>query len=148
MSVMQIPRRVDYGLRAAIYLAQQGPEKTCSLAEIAARQDIPRKFLEKIIQGLTHGGLVKSKRGPDGGYMLARPAAEISFRDVIEALEGPVAVNLCMDPQMSCSHLARCAMVGVWNEIQRRVMDVFAHTTLADLKAQPIANSSSLSSAA
>jgi Rrf2 family protein len=148
MSVMQIPRRVDYGLRAAIYLAQQGPETTCSLAEIATRQDIPRKFLEKIIQSLTHRGLVKSKRGPDGGYTLARPPAEISFRDVIEALEGPIAVNLCMDQRMSCSHLPRCAMVGVWIEIQRRVMDVFAHTTLADLKAEPFRGSSSLSSAA
>jgi Rrf2 family protein len=148
MSVMQIPRRVDYGLRAAIYLAQQGAEKTCSLAEIAARQGIPRKFLEKIIQSLIRGGLVKSKRGPDGGYTLARPAAMISFRDVIEALEGPVAVNLCMDPQMSCSHLPRCAMVGVWQEVQRRVMDVFSHTTLAALKAEPMPGSSSLSSAA
>ncbi len=148
MAVMQIPRRVDYGLRAAIYLAQQGAEKTCSLAEIAARQAIPRKFLEKIIQSLIRGGLVKSKRGPDGGYTLARPAAEISFRDVIEALEGPVAVNLCLDPQMSCGHLPRCAMVGVWQEVQRRVMDIFAQTNLADLRAQPAARATSLSSAA
>jgi Rrf2 family protein len=148
MSVMQVSRRVDYGLRAAIYLAGQDPEKNCSLGEIAARQDIPRKFLEKIVQGLTRGGLVRSKRGPDGGYALARPPAEVSFRDIIEALEGPIAVNLCLDQQMTCSHLPRCAMVGVWNEIQRRVMDVFANTTLADLKGRPAMNSASLSSAA
>ncbi len=148
MAVMQISRKVDYGLRAAIYLAGHDPEKSCSLGEIAAQQGIPRKFLEKIIQSLTRSGLVRSKRGADGGYALARPPAELSFRDIIEALEGPIAVNLCQDQQMTCSHLPRCAMVGVWSEIQRRVMDVFANTTLADLGGRPAVNSSSLSSAA
>src|SRR4051812_9320797 len=105
MAIMQIPKRVDYGLRAVIYLAGQVPNKKCSLSEIASTQGIPRKFLEKIIQSLVRSGLVKSKRGPDGGYALARPPAEVSFRDVIEALEGPVAVNLCMDPQMTCGQL-------------------------------------------
>lgn len=148
MALMQIPRRVDYGLRAAIYLAAQDPEKSCSVAEIARQQGIPQKFLEKIIQRLIHGGLVKSKRGHDGGYALNRAPSAISFRDIIEALEGPVAVNVCMDQQKSCGHLPRCAMLGVWHEVQRRVMDVFAHTTLADLQTQPQAGFSSLSSAA
>ncbi|MGH7766176.1 MAG: RrF2 family transcriptional regulator [Candidatus Binatia bacterium] len=148
MAVMQISRRVDYGLRSAIYLASQDPEKSCSVAEIAGQQEIPRKFLEKIIQSLIRGGLVKSKRGHDGGYTLARPPAEISFQDIIEALEGPIAVNVCLDQRMNCSHLPRCAMVGVWHEIQRRVMDVFVHTTLADLRKQPGTGVSSLSSAA
>ena len=151
MGVMQIPRRVDYALRAAMYLSTQDRQRNCSLAEIAEHQDVPRKFLEKIIQDLIHSGLVKSKRGPDGGYTLARAPGAISFRDIIEALEGPIAVNVCMDPQMSCSHHQRCTMVGVWHEIQRRVVDVFAHTSLADLQGtpwQPLVSSSSLSSAA
>lgn len=151
MGVMQIPRRVDYGLRAAIYLSTQDPDRSCSLAEIAKHQAVPRKFLEKIIQDLIRSGLVKSKRGPDGGYTLARSPSEISFQDIIEALEGPIAVNVCMDQHLSCDHLPRCTMVGVWNEVQRKVVDVFAHTTLADLQRTPCQNllgSSSLSSAA
>lgn len=151
MGVMQIPRRVDYGLRAAIYLSQQDPERSCSLAEIARHQGVPRKFLEKIIQGLIRGGLVKSKRGADGGYALARSPGEISFQDVIEALEGPIAVNVCMDEHLSCDQLPRCTMLGVWDEIQRKVVDVFARTTLADLQRAPcraLTGSSSLSSAA
>jgi len=148
MAVMQISRRVDYGLRAAIYLAGRDPEKSCSVAEIAGRQGIPRKFLEKIIQSLIRSGLVKSKRGHDGGYTLNRSPGEITFRDIIEALEGPIAVNVCMDPQSSCGHLPKCTMIGVWHEIQRRVMDVFAHTTLADVRKQPPAGFPSLSSAA
>jgi len=151
MGVMQIPRRVDYALRAAIYLSHQDPERSCSLAEIARHQGVPRKFLEKIIQNLIRDGLVRSKRGPDGGYALARSPGEISFQDVIEALEGPIAVNVCMSQHLSCDHLPRCTMLGVWHEIQRKVVDVFARTTLADLQRSPcqaLASSSSLSSAA
>ncbi len=151
MGVMQIPRRVDYGLRAAIYLSTQDPDRSCSLAEIARRQGVPRKFLEKIIQGLIHSGLVKSKRGSNGGYALARAPGEISFQDIIEALEGPIAVNVCMDEHLKCDHLPRCTMLGVWSEIQQKVVDIFARTTLADLQRTPcqaLTASSSLSSAA
>lgn len=151
MGVMQIPRRVDYGLRAAIYLSTQEPERSCSIAEIAKHQSIPRKFLEKIIQDLSQRGLVKSKRGPDGGYSLARAPREISFWDIVEALAGPIAVNVCMDSHLSCDHLPRCTMIGVWSEVQRKVAEVLTHTTLADLMESPcktVLNSSSLSSAA
>ena len=138
MGVMQVSRKVDYALRAAIYLATQDLKKTCSsTGEIAEIQRIPKKFLEKIIQDLVHSGLVKSKRGPDGGYNLARPAHEISFQDVIEAVEGPIALNVCVDSKDSCNILSRCTMSGVWQEVQRKVVDVFARTTLADVKMKP-----------
>ena len=77
MSLMQIPRRVDYGLRAVIYLSVQDPERCCSITEIATQQGVPKKFLEKIIQDLIRGGLIKSKRGASGGYTLARSPEEI-----------------------------------------------------------------------
>ena len=121
MSLMQIPRRVDYGLRAIIYLSTQDPEKCCSIAEIAREQNVPKKFLEKIIQDLMRRGLIRSKRGSCGGYTLARMPDQISFYDVIEALEGPIAVNVCMNEELSCDQLPRCAMVGVWSEIQQKV---------------------------
>jgi Rrf2 family protein len=151
MSLMQIPRRVDYGLRAIIYLSTQDPQKCCSIAEIARQQNVPRKFLEKIIQDLMRRGLIRSKRGSCGGYTLARLPDQISFYDVIEAIEGPIAVNACMDDELSCDQLPRCAMVGVWSEIQQKVMEVFTRTTLADLRRIPcrdILSASSLSSAA
>jgi len=142
MGFMQIPRKVDYAIRAAIYLAAQDPEKKCSTGEIAENQGIPRKFLEKIIQNLTRSGLVKSKRGSDGGYSLARPTHEISLRDIIEAVEGPISLNVLMDE--------RCTRLGVWSEVQRKLVDTFAGTTLADPKLTlPRAlSSASLSSAA
>ena len=152
MSLMQIPRRVDYGLRAVIYLSVQDPERCCSITEIATQHGVPKKFLEKIIQDLIHGGLIKSKRGACGGYTLARSPEEISFYEVIEALEGPIAVNACMDQHVSCEQLPRCSMVNVWSEVQRKVTEVFTNTTIADLKKKPcrdlITGSASLSSAA
>jgi Rrf2 family protein len=151
MSLMQIPRRVDYGLRAIIYLSTQDPEKCCSIAEIAREQNVPKKFLEKIIQDLMRRGLIRSKRGSCGGYTLARMPDKISFYDVIEALEGPIAVNVCMNEELSCDQLPRCAMLGVWSEIQQKVTEVFTRTTLADLRRTPCRDNlsvSSLSSAA
>jgi Rrf2 family protein len=151
MGLMQIPRRVDYGLRAVIYLSVQDQEKCCSITEIAKQQGVPKKFLEKIIQDLMRGGLIKSKRGACGGYTLARSPEQISFYDVIAAIEGPIAVNACMDPHLSCEQLPRCSMVNVWSEVQRKVTEVFTNTTIADLKRKPccdFAASSSLSSAA
>ena len=150
MGLMQIPRRVDYGLRAVIYLSGQDPEKCCSITEIAKQQGVPRKFLEKIIQDLIRTGLIKSRRGSCGGYRLARPPDAISFYDVIEAIEGPIAVNACLDQHLGCDQLSRCTMVGVWNEVQRKVIEVFTSTKIADLRQSPCNNfvASSLSSAA
>lgn len=151
MGLMQIPRRVDYGLRAVIYLSGQDPNKCCSMGEIAREQGLPRRFLEKIIQDLIRAGLIKSKRGSCGGYALARSPDEISFYEVIEALEGPVAVNACMDPQTGCKQVPSCRMLGVWNEIQQMVVDVFTRTTIGALRqrsSKELPGSSSLSSAA
>lgn len=151
MGLMQIPRRVDYGLRAVIYLGDQLQGKCSSITEIAKHQGVPKKFLEKIIQNLVRGGLVQSKRGPAGGYRLTRSAEAISFCDVIEAIEGPIAVNACLDHALGCDQIPRCTMIGVWNEVQRSVIEVLSRTTIAALR-QPacrdLLGSSSLSSAA
>lgn len=151
MGLMQIPRRVDYGLRAVIYLSEQDPDKCCSIAEIAKHQGVPKKFLEKIIQDLIRSGLIKSKRGACGGCTLAKPAELISFYDVIAALDGPIAVNACLDQTTGCDQMPRCTMMGVWSEVQRGIIEVLSRTTLAGLR-QPACkdflSSSSLSSAA
>jgi len=151
MGLMQIPRRVDYGLRAVIHLAGQEPDKCCSIAQIAKHQGVPRKFLEKIIQDLIRGGLIKSKRGSTGGYTLARSADAISFCDVIEAIEGPIAVNACLDHELGCDQMPRCTMIGVWSEVQRNITEILSRTTIAALQRTPcreLIDSSSLSSAA
>jgi Rrf2 family protein len=133
MSLMQVSRKIDYVLRAAIYLARQETSRACAISEIAASEEIPKRFLEKILQDLIHQGIVVSRRGPHGGYSLARPKESITFRQVIEAVEGPVALNVCVGEQHDCSLYPKCGMLWVWQEAQRRVVDLFTQTTLADI---------------
>jgi Rrf2 family transcriptional regulator, iron-sulfur cluster assembly transcription factor len=85
---MHIPRRAYYGLHAIIYLSRQEPEKYCSINEMATLYEVPKEFLEEIIQSLIRCGLIKSKRGACRGYTLVRPLEQISVYDVIEAIEG------------------------------------------------------------
>src|SRR6185436_13413864 len=92
---VRVSAKVDYAVRAAVELAaaQDSPEpKRPVKAEALARaQDIPLKFLENILQGMRQAGLIESRRGPDGGHLLARPAAEIALADIIRAIDGPLA---------------------------------------------------------
>ncbi len=133
MSMMQISRKVDYALRAIIYLSLQKNGRPVPVQEIASRRRIPKKFLEKIIQDLIRSGLVKSHRGAHGGYTLARTPEHVSFRDIIESVEGPISLNVCVTEQHDCSVIASCNMQRIWQEGQRRLLEFFADTTLADL---------------
>jgi len=142
VSVMQVSRKVDYALRAIIYLSSQSGDRPVPVKEIASRRRIPRKFLEKIIQDLIRSDLVKSHRGAHGGYTLARPPEQVSFRDVIEAVEGPIALNVCVTERHDCSVLSSCNMQRIWQEGQRRMLEYFADTTLADLQPMAALNTS------
>jgi Rrf2 family protein len=135
MAFMQVSRKVDYALRAVIHLANaEAHGGTTTVAEIAERERLPRQFLEKIVQQLIRKGVVRSRRGPHGGYVLARPAEEVTFRDVIEALEGPISLNVCVGDHPDCFLLGACGMNRVWAEGQRRVMDLFQSTTIASVR--------------
>lgn len=135
MSFMQVSRKVDYALRAVIHLAGEDERaRACSVAEIADRERVPRQFLEKIIRDLIRAGLVRSRRGPHGGYVLARPAEAVTFKDVIEAVEGPISLNVCVGEHAECFLLGACGMNRVWAEGQRRVMDLFEGTTIASVR--------------
>jgi Rrf2 family protein len=139
MPVMQISRKIDYALRAVIHLARRDDNKPSSVAEMALHEGIPKKFLEKIIKDLIHHGLVRSTRGAQGGYTLARAPEMITFKQVIEAIEGPVSVNVCVGENgdaHECAKFPTCGMLWVWKEAQRRMMDLFASTTLADVRAR------------
>jgi Rrf2 family protein len=136
MAFMQVSRKVDYALRAVIHLAnEEVSERTCSVAQIAARERVPRQFLEKIVQQLIHKGLVRSRRGAHGGYVLARPAEQVTFRDVIEAVEGPITLNVCVDGSSSCALQPTCRMFRVWEEGQRVLLEIFSQTTLKEIAA-------------
>jgi Rrf2 family protein len=140
--VLRISRKIDYGLRAMIYLASIPMESVVPFREIARQMDVPEDFLAKILKTLVDQGLVKSTRGPHGGYALARAPIDISFLDVIEAVEGPVALNVCLDGEDACGHSTSCTMVDVWRRGQERMLDVYRQSRLAELafKATPDGN--------
>jgi len=82
-------------------------------------------------------GLVRSTRGPHGGYALGRSADAISFLDVIEAVEGPIALNVCLDGDDACGHSSSCTMVSVWRLGQERMLDVYRQAKLSELAFKP-----------
>jgi Rrf2 family protein len=135
--VLRISRKIDYGLRAMIYLASISQESVVPFREIARQMDVPEDFLAKILKTLVDQGLVRSTRGPHGGYALAKTPLDISFLDVIEAVEGPVALNVCLDGEDACGHSTSCTMVQVWRLGQERMLDVYRHAKLAELAFKP-----------
>ena len=135
--VLRISRKIDYGLRAMIYLASVAQGSVVPFREIARQMDVPEDFLAKILKTLVDQGLVRSMRGPHGGYSLARQAGDISVLDVIEAVEGPVAINVCLDGDDPCGKAPACTMVSVWRKGQEKMLEVYRESKLAELALKP-----------
>ncbi|MBI5069644.1 MAG: Rrf2 family transcriptional regulator [Deltaproteobacteria bacterium] len=131
--VLRISRKIDYGLRAMIYLASIPDGAVVPFREIGRKMSVPEDFLAKILKHLVDRGLVRSTRGPRGGYALGRPAADISFLDVIEAVEGPVALNVCLDDE-GCGREPSCTMASVWREGQEKMLEVYRQARLSQLR--------------
>ena len=136
---LQLTRGGEYALRAMSYLARRPVGEISALHDVGAEQDIPESFLAKIFQSLVHSGLVVSQRGAHGGFSLARPPADITVRDVIEAVDGPIALNGCVLWPDDCQRSGDCRMHDVWMLAQERMMSVLGEVTLAQLTAAPAA---------
>lgn len=131
---MRISTKGEYGLRALFELAQHAGEGPIQSAFIAARQQIPENYLSQLLLILRNQGLVKSIRGPQGGHLLARPAAEINLAQVLNALEGPFMPMECVAPDFTdCALLDVCVIRDVWRGLKAATDDVLRSTTLADL---------------
>lgn len=100
---MQFNQATDYAFRVIMYLAERSEGELANRQAIAEQQNIPTGFLQKIMHSLVKGELVKSYRGVDGGFVLAKPAEEISLLDVIEVMEGPLDLQRCLKQDSSCS---------------------------------------------
>jgi Rrf2 family transcriptional regulator, cysteine metabolism repressor len=105
------------------------------IAEIADRQKIPLKFLESILNHLKGGGFVRSQRGAEGGYQLARPADRITIGEVLRFMEGPIAAVGCESQSRSadCELFGDCAFSDFWGQVRQAISDVVDRTTFADL---------------
>lgn len=114
-----LSQKARYALSALIELARAGEDRQLTAGEIAVRADLPRKFLEAILLELSRRRLIISRRGKFGGYALARPAADISFAEVVRGIDGPLALAPCASQTAfrkcdTCEDLETCAMRPAW----------------------------------
>lgn len=133
-----LTKKGKYGLKALVHLARSEPGKAVQVAEIAARENISKKFLDAIMRDLKNAGFVRSWKGPGGGFALSRPADEIVIGPVVRALDGPLAPIACasrtaFQPCDDCGDLSTCSVRIVMTEVRDAMAEVLDRTTLADM---------------
>jgi Rrf2 family protein len=131
--MMELTRKSDYAIRGIVYLAGKPIDKVYLLSDIAAAVDVPPTFLAKIFQQFSKMGLVKSFRGTGGGFMLGRPAENITLLEVVEAVEGPIIPNRCVAAPSDCERSTICTVHPVWIQVQEEIRKVLKGVTLKDL---------------
>ena len=130
---MRVSAKADYALRAVIELAVIGGESPVKGERIAQAQEIPLKFLENILGDLRHAGIVRSQRGVEGGYWLARPTEEITVAEVVRAVEGPIANVRGVGPEQVEYAGSAEKLREVWIAVRANLRAVLDEVTLDDL---------------
>jgi Rrf2 family protein len=130
---MRISAKADYAVRAAVELAAAPNEKPIKAEAIATKQGIPLNFLENILGELRHAGIVRSQRGFEGGFRLARAPADITIADIIRAVEGPLASVRGGPPEESNYPGAASELPRVWIAVRKNLRDVVEQVTVADV---------------
>ena len=138
---MMFSTRTEYGVRVMVELARRNGDGPVSLADIASTEELPLAYLEHLVARLRKAGLVESRRGARGGYLLARPAPEISMAEVVEALEGSIAPIECIsqaaDGGLVCSRETDadhvCPTKLLWTRVQGAIVGTLRDTRLSDL---------------
>jgi Rrf2 family protein len=130
---MQITRQADYATRAILYLARNRNGKRVATSQVAKEQKIPSSFLAKIISQLSIAGLLHTSRGAHGGITLARDPEQITFLQVIEAIDGPIQLNVCVECEGLCSFEDNCPIQTVWRDTQKELISKLRNTNFAQL---------------
>jgi Rrf2 family protein len=130
---MRISAKVDYAVRAAVELAAAPDEKPVKAERLATAQEIPLNFLENILGELRHAGIVRSHRGAEGGFRLAKPADQITVADIIRAVEGPLASVRGGPPEDADYAGAARDLLRVWIAVRANLRNVVERVTLADI---------------
>ncbi len=133
---MKVSTRGDYASRALLSLAlHAGQEIPTSVRDIAERTGLPQPYLEQILLALKGAGLVRSKRGVGGGYILARPPAEITLGQIVSAVDGPIVAGDFGRPHENgaCEHEGQCVLLAVWADVGEHMREHLDSFTLADM---------------
>jgi len=130
---MQITRQADYATRAILHLARIGKNEHVATSLVAKEQKIPPAFLVKIISQLSIVGILHTSRGIRGGVRLAREPKNITLLEVIEAIDGPIRLNDCVEAKGICSFEETCPMKSVWCDAQNKLLAKLKKTNFAQL---------------
>src|SRR6266508_1797308 len=130
---MQLTRAADYAVRVVTHLASQPAGKVVSKSVLAKASDAPESFLAKILQALTRAGLIEARRGVEGGFLLLERGAQASLLDVIESIDGPISLNVCLNAEVSCHRASGCAAQQVWRRAQEAMLAVLREAKIAQM---------------
>jgi Rrf2 family protein len=152
-SSMQLTRAADYALRVMVQMAMLPEKERAVLPLLAKEANAPESFLSKVLQALTRAKMIGSRRGKSGGFVLLPRGRQATVREVIEAIDGPIRLNICLTTGRSCARKAFCPAHPVWEQAQEAMLGVLSGARVADLAAQAAGSSeqnvtSSISSAA
>jgi len=135
-SSMQLTRAADYAIRVMIHLAAFESGRRVSLPAMVAATGAPHSFLSKVLQALTRAQLITSRRGPAGGFEISARGRHASMREVLEAIDGPMCLNVCLNELRSCARKDWCPAHPVWVKAQAAILEVLGSAMIADLAAE------------
>ena len=133
--MFKISRKTEYAIRGMIYLAKQPRDQFVMVKEITKATKTSPVFLAKIFQALSNANLVVSSRGAVGGFKLSRKPEHITLREILEATEGPITVNLCVVDNRSCGFSKTCSAHTAWKRIRDSINGMLEDFTLKDIAA-------------
>ena len=139
-SSMQLTRAADYAVRVMIHLATLPAEGRALLPVLAQATAAPESFLSKVMQALARKELISSRRGKRGGFAILPRGREATMREVIEAIDGPICLNVCLNGGKDCERKSWCPAHPVWARAQRAMVDVLMSVTVAAMAAKTSAN--------
>jgi Rrf2 family protein len=131
--MLRLSKKADYGLLALQYLAAEAPSGVASARAIAERYDIPVELLAKVLQHLARLGFVAAHKGVHGGYQLARPAVAISLAEIVQAIDGPLAMTACGREDERCDQFGTCTVRDPLSRVRDRILSVLETMTLAEI---------------
>ncbi len=134
--MLSLSTKGEYGVRAMFEIAREYDKGPLSIKEIARRQGVSVAYLEQLLNRLRRAGLIKSRKGPGGGYVLIKKPNEISIGVILRILEGPVALTICLDPaseRRECGLVKKCVARLLWQSLGRRIEEFLEGITLEDL---------------
>jgi len=132
---MRLSTKGEYASRAMLELALNRRQGALHIRDISAAQEIPRRFLEQILLSLKRAGYLRSKKGPNGGYFLAKPASQITVAEIIRVMDGPLAPIDCVSvtAHQVCARERYCGLKWLWKEVRDAVAEIMERTTFEDL---------------